>query len=817
MSFIRTNSYRVGPAGPITAKLAFVGEAPGEQEIREGKPFVGPAGNMLDKLLLDSGILRRDVYLTNVIKERPEKNDITQFINLSKKNIVITPEARQYIEELHEELRHVAANCIVPLGNTALYALTGLRGITKWRGSILPSIPDGRKLLPTFHPRVLTGREAVYLWRYPMLWDLKRALEQSKFPEIREQAADLRVSPNFTAVCEWLDALAQTNIVDFDIEVLRMEVSCIAMGCGTTVMSIPFVDSNGDYWNPEQEAVIWRKIAHILEDPSIEKRGQNCISFDATFLHHRHGIRTVNMRDTMVAQGILFPDLPKGLDFLCSVYSDIPYYKDEGKKWKRLEHPWEQHWLYNAKDSLATAVIHPNIVDQLIKQQNYETYRRQESIGNSLVFMSARGIRMDTNAIAMAKESVTTQIENLKQELYKEVGYEINYSSPQQLMNYFYNELRQKPYVNRKTKKPTVDSIALRRLARKYPAAKILQQMRKLSKLESTYLGVSLDHDNRLRCSFNPVGTKFGRLSSSKTIFDTGMNLQNQPQETRIFMLYDEGYIGYNIDYSQGENRIVAYAGPVPEMIEAFEGNKDVHSLTASLITGGQFSPEEIKQQDKDDIKCPLGGGIYTWRFWGKKANHGLNYDLGPNTFAEYYEIDYSESRFIVDRYHQVYPGVRQSFQQQIRDSLSRTRTVTNPMGRKILFLDRWGDQLFKDAYASFPQSTIADMINEYGLAYIYNNQDLFGPVELLLQVHDSIMFQIPRSVPLIDHARMLLKIKYKLETPIRWKAQEFVIPVDIQVSTTNMAKGKGGGLHDLPSNSYTDAETLAQKIAEIV
>lgn len=93
----------------------------------------------------------------------------------------------------------------------------------------------------------------------------------------------------------------------------------------------------------------------------------------------------------------------------------------------------------------------------------------------------------------------------------------------------------------------------------------------------------------------------------------------------------------------------------------------------------------------------------------------------------------------------------------------------------------------------------------------------MFKPLELLLQVHDSLVFQIPRSVPLIDHARMILKIKHKLETPIQWKAQRFFIPVDLQVSTTNMAKGKGGGLKDLPGDSYTNAEILAGRISELI
>ena len=118
---------------------------------------------------------------------------------------------------------------------------------------------------------------------------------------------------------------------------------------------------------------------------------------------------------------------------------------------------------------MATSIVHPNIEEQLIKQGNYETYRRQESIGDALVFMSRRGIRMDVNALEMARDTAKRQIDDLEQELFKIVGREINYSSPPQLMKYFYGELGHKPYLKRGSRKPTIDAIALRRLARKFP------------------------------------------------------------------------------------------------------------------------------------------------------------------------------------------------------------------------------------------------------------------------------------------------------------------------------------------------------------
>ena len=100
--------------------------------------------------------------------------------------------------------------------------------------------------------------------------------------------------------------------------------------------------------------------------------------------------------------------------------------------------------------------------------------------------------------------------------------------------------------------------------------------------MKSHFIDVTLDTDKRLRCSFNPVGTESGRLSSSETIFGTGTNMQNLPMEFRQYLIADDDCMLFNIDLSQAENRIVAYISPEPNMINAFETNIDLHRLQLS-------------------------------------------------------------------------------------------------------------------------------------------------------------------------------------------------------------------------------------------
>lgn len=128
--------------GDINAKIVFVGEAPGQEEEKQGKPFVGRAGMLLDKALADAGINRGDVYITNVVKFRPTKE--------GKNRAPSKKEVNVFIPFFLKELKITKPRIIVALGATALQALTGKKEITKLRGKFI-AMRDW-KILPTFHP-----------------------------------------------------------------------------------------------------------------------------------------------------------------------------------------------------------------------------------------------------------------------------------------------------------------------------------------------------------------------------------------------------------------------------------------------------------------------------------------------------------------------------------------------------------------------------------------------------------------------------------------------------------------------------------------
>jgi uracil-DNA glycosylase len=134
--------------GPVRARIMMVGEQPGDQEDKQGKPFVGPAGGMLAKALEDAGIDRDAVFVTNAVKH-------FKFEQRGKRRLHKRPNAYE-IDRCHWwldfERRLVKPDIVVALGATAVRSISGRpTSINKIRGRVL-TLQDGGRMLATIHP-----------------------------------------------------------------------------------------------------------------------------------------------------------------------------------------------------------------------------------------------------------------------------------------------------------------------------------------------------------------------------------------------------------------------------------------------------------------------------------------------------------------------------------------------------------------------------------------------------------------------------------------------------------------------------------------
>lgn len=806
--------------GSLDSDLAIIGEAAGKNELQEGRPFVGAAGNILNDILRVSGISRSSVYLDNVFQFKPEGNNIEPFLEFKRNGTVKESSVYKHSRDaLKERLSQSKANVFVAAGKVPLYTLTGKTSSTKYRGSILEStLLPGRKVIPIIHPAAaLPNRNPMY--KYYIEFDFRLIRKQKEFPEIKLLDRNLIIKPSFFEVMYFIEECHKHPLVAIDIEVTGWQVSHLSLAYAPDQsLCIPFYDEGRDYFTPDREAEVWIAVANLLQDESVAKVGHN-ITFDFSFLYNTMGIRIRPVEDTFVGMKIMFPDLKHGLDMATSLYCEgEPYYKDDGKMW--FKNPFGSTDIfrrYNAMDSAVLMEILPKLKEDLRRLGNLDTYNHQVKLIEPLVFMQAKGIRMDVQGLAKAAEECRKKIEAKHKELNDAVGFEINYGSPVQVKDYFYGKLKIKPYYKikkdkgRKVRVITCDNKALKKIAVVHgrSEALLITDLRHLRKMLGTYFEVKLDGDH-LHCSYNPVGTIYGRLSSGQTIYDTGANLQNQPKEMKLFMYPELGNIYVEVDLSQAENRTVAYMWNVVTMMDAFATKKDVHKRTAGLIFN---KPED--EISKEVGSTEIGDGRFSERDIGKKANHGFNYGEGPDTFAMNNEIDIEDAEAIHAKYHLIYPELKQAHR-AIQEELRATKTLVNIFGRRYMFLRPWGPDLFEAAYAFQPQSTVADIINRRGMIPLYYNQN---SAIMTNQIHDSIVFEFPIAKGAKELQLILMNLCRSLEIPITWKTRTFSIPADVCLGF-NLGKydkeKNPRGMKEFKSSDVYNTETFISIVEEI-
>ena len=255
-----TSSSGVPPDGSPSSNLWMLGEAPGAVEDRIGKPFVGPAGQYLDKGCRDASLIRSELFLWNIFSKRPPNNDISHYFT-SPKCEILTFEGEEMVAGLRQMISSYKPNVIVALGAIPFYILTGKKGITKWRGSVVDCIlVPGIKIYGSYHPSYVMrlmqekgGFQASDKGKginvYPtFVHDLKRASEQSQrrgFPIIKRKEI---LPENLYEVLSYLSWLKERkDSVVCDIETIPLDGSpplVTRVGFAPTAtegISIPFI------------------------------------------------------------------------------------------------------------------------------------------------------------------------------------------------------------------------------------------------------------------------------------------------------------------------------------------------------------------------------------------------------------------------------------------------------------------------------------------------------------------------------------------------------------------------------------------------
>lgn len=340
-------------------KIAIVGEAFGEEEAKVGRPFVGRAGQQLNELLDEAGILREQCFITNTFNFRPSKNDITSLCGGKRdsdcmsewpplaKGKYLLSQYRGEIDRLHAELAEVSANVTVLLGNTACWAVLRGTAISKIRGTVnISVVPPGLKVLPTYHPAAILRN---YELRPVTIMDLVKARIESEYPDLRRPYREIWMDPTLEDLTEFYNVyLEHAGFISVDVETIPGQVTCIGLSPMPGVaLVIPFLDFRSEttrYWSPEDEALVWHWLRFVLNLPGRHYIFQNG-NYDLQFLWKQHGL-TVGVggevEDTMLIHHALHPESPKSLAFLGSVYTNEIAWKPLRPKSKHNEKPGDE-------------------------------------------------------------------------------------------------------------------------------------------------------------------------------------------------------------------------------------------------------------------------------------------------------------------------------------------------------------------------------------------------------------------------------------------------------------------------------------------
>ena len=489
-----------------------------------------------------------------------------------------------------------------------------------------------------------------------------------------------------------------------------------------------------------------RKIKPILEDKSIKKIGQN-IKYDYIVFYHQ-GIRMNSMEDTMLISYVL--DAGKNrhnMDTLSEIHlgHKTIQYKDlvgSGKKQLTFDQVEIQKAKeYAAEDADITLRLYKILKKNLINEKLENIYELFEKpLIEILANMEIQGVKIDNKFLSVLSKKFEKKISLIEDKIYKISKKKFNIGSTKQLGEIMYEDLKIASL--KKTKKGSYATSAsvLEDLAFKgnqFP--KLVLEWRQISKLKNTYSDSLQEHINpktkRVHTSFLLAATTTGRLASSDP------NLQNIPIKTedgkdiRKSFVSEKGNILISADYNQIEMRILADLADVKELKKAFNGQQDIHSLTASQVFNVDISKINSDMRRK-----------------AKAINFGIIYGISQYGLAKQIMVSNNEAAEFLSSYFNKFPEIKDYMNETIK-FCRKSGYVNNIFGRRS-HITGINDKNFnirnfqERAAINAPIQGSAAEIMRLAMIRIFKkmNDTKEEKCKMLLQIHDELIFEVPKE-----------------------------------------------------------------------
>lgn len=792
------NDTYVPGIGNGSAKIAVVGESPSYEEIAAVLPFVGPSGRFLDSLLNSAGISRSECWVTNVCKYF-----VTPNAKYGRK-IPFQVRARNdgidldvQINDLRNELLTIRPNVIIALGGTALWALTGKVGIQKFRGSKL--LAFGMKCIPSYHPAHILHQEGEatgYWQKQILLFDLKRAFKESHNSELVLPSRTLQVIKHSGELHEFIRATEGAQHPAIDIE---------AYNCIPVCIGISFHPSYGvtvPLWHNNPTS-IWIQLAEFLAKHDVI--GQN-FRYDRDKIKRLGFIIRSLYSDTMLKAFAINPELPKNLAFNTSIYTEEPYYKDEGM----YEGSENDLFIGCARDACVTKEI-DIAQDKDIDNMNLRSYYENFLIPlhDLYLHIENNGLNTDLSIREKLIKKYVEQDEDVRYKLFKIAGNYVNSNSWQQVAKQLFDVWG---LPKKKTNEEDLTGLLNSKFIKKQEQIdfiNLILEDRRIKKTLSGHLTAPLDFDGKMRTSYF-ICLETGRSSTSQ---------QEPPIRPRVIALDEQGkkkkrslgtafqtmtkhgdigadvreqyvpsprHIFLQADSSQAEARVIFLLAEDYEALKDIDEH-DYHALTASWFFGGtefDYSKKVL------GYESPIRFAGKTLRHAGHLGAKGRRASIECNTQARKYKIDIKinerQADVALNIFHKKQPKIKNVFQAQVRECIDKDRKLRAPvphginaeLGGTRTFFERAGDELYREAYSYLPQRTVSE--NTKSAALRIRKRSKW--IKILGESHDALLVEVPMESA--QESAAILKEEF--EKPISFEKcslsrGELIIPCEVE------------------------------------
>lgn len=793
----------VNGRGNKKARIMIIGDAPNYTESRSGVYGSGKSYDLLKRLLTENGIDINECWYTPLIKcPKPEDGKIP------------APMMKEHKAYIEMEIAAIKPEWVIVLGANPLKMMTRGSKITEVHGTTIPVKNADYKVFAAFHP-AMSIRDLRH-------WE---AIEFDFKMFGKEFTGKDKVNHKLNH--QWVKSWTTLKIIEKRIRsgesyALDLECNSLQMRFPESRLSLAIIAFRDKQYVLDYEHIPFHKMQRFWE--RVEEhglaRGQYMATangkFDQLWLYFKHGVRLRTNFDVNLASHLLDENSPNGLKHNARVALEIDNWDVDVNVKKGIIEPTKaeiaalkrtlKHIKCKVKKEKALKKLialerkrKKEIQVEYAAWDGYATYKlmvlRRKQLkkdeclwplftnqvmpaANSYFTMETNGVVIDLEQMDVVERRLHTRARILLRKLTRLCGREINWNSGDQVNEVLFDEMELEPVAHTDKGAPSTAEDNLVKMKDQHEIISVLLEYRGVFKQLSGFIHGWKKRmiDGRLWPSFKVAGTVTGRPACGDP------NLQQVPRDPLIRSLVTapEGYVFFELDYSQAELRIAASVSGDRKMLSVFQNGGDIHESTYLEVMG--MTPEEAVAhiQDPGARKAQLKEE----RKKAKAVNFGLIYGMGWKTLMSYADINYgiiwtpNETKQVRKRYFEVYAQLLDwhDRQRKIVRTMKQVRTLTGRI-RHLPQIDSPDTSLANEAERLAINSPVQGFGAELGLMSAPEVEQYFGNdiIQMVGTIHDAIVgyvkigYEIPalRRMQMIMQSPAMMKEVFDIDLPV--------------------------------------------------